>query len=137
MRHFTVSSCCLIDSFCMPRKAQELQKCPTFLNRKKKTSLLPKFNVFGPLYLSPSILSRTIKILEHRLLRSLYYVYKNTELKEICKIFPQLKRYKFLWPCFIKGINIVNINAVMSCNFAMLHRPCKFFFFDYSTLQLF
>ena len=66
-----------------------------------------KLNVFGHLDLSPSISSRTLKILENRLLRSLQHVHKNSVMKEIRKIFPQLKRYlvlklvyKFLLPCF-------------------------------------
>ena len=67
-----------------------------------------KLKGFGHLDLSPSISSRTLKILENRLLRSLQHVHKNSVMKEIRKIFPQLKRYlvlklvyKFLLPCFI------------------------------------
>ena len=51
-----------------------------------------KLKGFGHLDLSPSISSRTLKILENRLLRSLQHVHKNSVMKEICKIFLQLKR---------------------------------------------
>ena len=80
------------------------------LHYKKKRVILQfdiKLNVFGHLDLSPSISSRTLKILENRLLRSLQHVHKNSAMKEIRKIFPQLKRYlvlklvyKFLLLCF-------------------------------------
>ena len=80
------------------------------LHYKKKRVILQfdiKLNVFGHLDLSPSISSRTLKILENRLLRSLQHVHKNSVMKEIRKIFPQLKRYlvlklvyKLLLPCF-------------------------------------
>ena len=82
-----------------------------------------KLNVFGHLDLSPSISSRTLKILENRLLRSLQHVHKNSLMKEIRKIFPQLKRYlvlklvyKFLLPCFICIFRVVKNSWQYLCD---------------------